>query len=449
MLLFDEADAIFGKRSEVRDAHDRYANIESAYLLQRMESFDGLAVLATNLRANLDEAFTRRLDLVVDFPVPDAALRRALWDRTLGDRIPRSPDLDLDFCAAVLRARRRQHPLRRRRGRLPRRPRRPSRHDRRRRRGDLPGVPQARAGSPWRPSSGRTSRGCADLFSPGPSGEGPARRGTRRCTHGSAGRRCTGSGPDGPPWSATGGRRRWRHAPGADTATRTSPTSAGTRTAGPTCAPPRSRRRRAPAACTRARSPPAAVVGRPRRPQARRPPPPPPPPAWAPPPRTGPPPDEQKKGVRVEVDPLELRVEPGGPPASTTVTVVNKGSLVDDFHVTVNGPVARFAQVHPPVLHVFPGEHQTAQVRFAVPRAPHPAAGRYAFQVVARAHVHADVVGPGGRRPDRGPVRRDGRVDRARDDPRPRAREPPASPSPTRATARSTCGSRWPTSRAS
>ena len=127
--------------------------------------------------------------------------------------------------------------------------------------------------------------------------------------------------------------------------------------------------------------------------QAPAPPPPPPPPASAPPPQTGPPPDEQKKGVRVEVDPLELRVEPGGPPASTTVTVVNKGSLVDDFHVTVNGPVARFAQVHPPVLHVFPGEHQTAQVRFAVPRAPHPAAGRYAFQVVARAHVHADVSG--------------------------------------------------------
>jgi ATPase family associated with various cellular activities (AAA) len=99
VLLFDEADAIFGKRSEVRDAHDRYANVESAYLLQRMESFDGLAILATNLRANLDEALTRRLDLVVDFPLPDRHLRRALWDRTLGDRIPRSPDLDLDFCA--------------------------------------------------------------------------------------------------------------------------------------------------------------------------------------------------------------------------------------------------------------------------------------------------------------------------------------------------------------
>ncbi|MEJ3746399.1 ATP-binding protein [Actinomycetes bacterium KLBMP 9797] len=99
VLLFDEADAIFGKRSEVRDAHDRYANMESAYLLQRMESFDGVAVLTTNLRANLDEAFTRRLDLIIDFPVPDADQRRALWDRCLGPRLPRADDLDLDFCA--------------------------------------------------------------------------------------------------------------------------------------------------------------------------------------------------------------------------------------------------------------------------------------------------------------------------------------------------------------
>src|SRR6185295_3153075 len=83
VLLFDEADAIFGKRSEVRDAHDRYANIESAYLLQRMETFDGLAVLATNLRANLDDAFTRRLDLVIDFPLPDESARLALWQRCL------------------------------------------------------------------------------------------------------------------------------------------------------------------------------------------------------------------------------------------------------------------------------------------------------------------------------------------------------------------------------
>jgi predicted nucleic acid-binding protein len=99
VLLFDEADAIFGKRSEVKDARDRHANIESAYLLQRMESFDGIAVLTTNLRANLDEAFTRRLDVVADFPVPDAAQRLALWERCLGDRLPRAGDLDLAFCA--------------------------------------------------------------------------------------------------------------------------------------------------------------------------------------------------------------------------------------------------------------------------------------------------------------------------------------------------------------
>lgn len=101
VLLFDEADAVFGRRSEVRDAHDRYANVESAYLLQRMETFDGLAVLATNLRANIDEAFTRRLDAVVDFPTPDATLRRALWDRCLGRHVPRGTDLDLDFCAGA------------------------------------------------------------------------------------------------------------------------------------------------------------------------------------------------------------------------------------------------------------------------------------------------------------------------------------------------------------
>ncbi|NEC06476.1 ATP-binding protein, partial [Streptomyces sp. SID7909] len=99
VLLFDEADAIFGKRSDVKDAHDRYANVESAYLLQRMESFDGLAILATNLRANLDDAFTRRLDLVVDFPVPDPEQRLTLWDRCLGTALPRAADLDLPFCA--------------------------------------------------------------------------------------------------------------------------------------------------------------------------------------------------------------------------------------------------------------------------------------------------------------------------------------------------------------
>jgi hypothetical protein len=96
VLLFDEADAVFGRRSEVKDAHDRYANVESAYLLQRMETFDGLAILATNLRANIDEAFTRRLDILVDFPLPDAAHRSVLWDRCLRT-LDRSADLDLAF----------------------------------------------------------------------------------------------------------------------------------------------------------------------------------------------------------------------------------------------------------------------------------------------------------------------------------------------------------------
>src|SRR5437868_15027256 len=99
VILFDEADALFGKRSEVSDAHDRYANVEVAYLLQRMELFDGIAILATNLRANLDEAFTRRLDSLVDFPEPDEEYRRQLWERSLGTAMPRADDLDLRFLA--------------------------------------------------------------------------------------------------------------------------------------------------------------------------------------------------------------------------------------------------------------------------------------------------------------------------------------------------------------
>lgn len=99
VILFDEADAIFGKRSEVRDAHDRYANIESAYLLQRMETFSGLAILSTNLRSNIDEAFTRRLDTIIDFPSPDENARLALWRRCLAAPLPCADDLDLEFCA--------------------------------------------------------------------------------------------------------------------------------------------------------------------------------------------------------------------------------------------------------------------------------------------------------------------------------------------------------------
>ncbi|WP_329464251.1 ATP-binding protein [Streptomyces sp. NBC_01431] len=100
VLLFDEADAVFGKRSEVKSSHDRYANLESAYLLQRLEAFDGIAVLTTNLRANIDEAFTRRLDLVVDFPFPDVELRATLWRACLAG-VPQEEGLEaeLDACA--------------------------------------------------------------------------------------------------------------------------------------------------------------------------------------------------------------------------------------------------------------------------------------------------------------------------------------------------------------
>jgi hypothetical protein len=103
VLLFDEADAIFGKRSEVKDSHDRYANVEVAYLLQRMELFDGLAVLTTNLRSNVDEAFTRRLDAVVDFPMPEEEDRRRLWAQNLGPSLPQGEDIALDFLARAFK----------------------------------------------------------------------------------------------------------------------------------------------------------------------------------------------------------------------------------------------------------------------------------------------------------------------------------------------------------
>lgn len=100
ILFFDEADALFGKRSEVSDARDRYANVEVAYLLQRMEQFDGLAVLASNLKGNIDEAFARRLSVIVDFPDPDEHQRRRLWAALLGDA-PIGTDADLDFLAGA------------------------------------------------------------------------------------------------------------------------------------------------------------------------------------------------------------------------------------------------------------------------------------------------------------------------------------------------------------
>jgi hypothetical protein len=94
VLLFDEADALFGKRSDVKDSHDRYANIEVSYLLQRMESYRGLAVLTTNLKSALDRAFLRRLRFVVNFPFPDEAAREALWRRQFPAQAPLDADVD-------------------------------------------------------------------------------------------------------------------------------------------------------------------------------------------------------------------------------------------------------------------------------------------------------------------------------------------------------------------
>jgi hypothetical protein len=99
ILFFDEADSVFGKRSEIRDSHDRYANIEVAYLLQKMESYAGAVILATNFRHNVDEAFLRRLDFVIDFPFPEADDRERIWRLLLPASAPIAEDVDVRFLA--------------------------------------------------------------------------------------------------------------------------------------------------------------------------------------------------------------------------------------------------------------------------------------------------------------------------------------------------------------
>ncbi|MGH3740628.1 MAG: ATP-binding protein [Micromonosporaceae bacterium] len=99
ILLFDEADALFGRRSEVKDAHDRYANLEVAYLLQRVEAYDGVTILTTNLRGNVDQAFARRLAHSVEFPAPDARLRARIWRVALPPGVPLGDDIDLALLA--------------------------------------------------------------------------------------------------------------------------------------------------------------------------------------------------------------------------------------------------------------------------------------------------------------------------------------------------------------
>jgi hypothetical protein len=100
ILLFDEADALFGKRSEVKDSHDRYANIEVGYLLQRMEAYRGLAILTTNMKSALDPAFLRRIRFVVQFTRPDVAARREIWQRVFPERTPTN-GLDVDALARL------------------------------------------------------------------------------------------------------------------------------------------------------------------------------------------------------------------------------------------------------------------------------------------------------------------------------------------------------------
>jgi SpoVK/Ycf46/Vps4 family AAA+-type ATPase len=101
ILFFDEADALFGKRSEVKDSHDRYANIEINYLLQRIEAYSGLAILATNLKASMDSAFLRRLRFIINFPFPSVGDRQRMWEKVFPPQIPKAPDLDYAWLARM------------------------------------------------------------------------------------------------------------------------------------------------------------------------------------------------------------------------------------------------------------------------------------------------------------------------------------------------------------
>ncbi len=99
ILFFDEADALFGKRTEVKDSQDKYQNMEAAFLLQKMEDYDGISILATNYQQNLDEAFKRRIQYVVEFSIPDAGERLEMWNRVFPEACPVREDVDLQFLA--------------------------------------------------------------------------------------------------------------------------------------------------------------------------------------------------------------------------------------------------------------------------------------------------------------------------------------------------------------
>ena len=103
ILFFDEADAIFGKRTEVRDSHDRYANVEVSYLLQKMEEHEGVVITASNLKMNIDDAFLRRMQFTVDFPFPEEGERLRIWRGMMPEAAPVAGDLDLEFLARRLK----------------------------------------------------------------------------------------------------------------------------------------------------------------------------------------------------------------------------------------------------------------------------------------------------------------------------------------------------------
>lgn len=98
ILFFDEADSLFGKRSEVKDAHDKYANMETSYLLQKMEEYEGITILASNFSQNLDEAFTRRIQFIIKYPFPDVEQREQLWRSSFPQELPVG-EIDFPFLA--------------------------------------------------------------------------------------------------------------------------------------------------------------------------------------------------------------------------------------------------------------------------------------------------------------------------------------------------------------
>jgi hypothetical protein len=103
ILFFDEADALFGKRSEVKDAHDRYANLETAFLLQRMEEYSGIVIMASNMKQNMDEAFVRRLRFIIHFPFPTDEDRERIWQKSFPADAPLGADVDFRWLARKLK----------------------------------------------------------------------------------------------------------------------------------------------------------------------------------------------------------------------------------------------------------------------------------------------------------------------------------------------------------